>query len=225
MPIIWIDERTKSPSNETPSTAPPHPERFVYIVDDDEAVRDSLRWLLEGSGFNVRTFHSAESFLNAYTPGHFAVLILDVRMGGMSGIELHDELLRQRYDLPLIFMTGHGDVGMAVARMKLGAVDFLEKPFDDKQLISTVENAFSQARVKQNDAQRREQRQELLARLTPREQQVLELIAAGRLNKQIAGDLNISIKTVEAHRANIMDKFEVRTMADLMRRFLGSSPD
>ena len=201
-----------SPSNETPSTAPPQPERFVYIVDDDEAVRDSLRWLLEGSGFNVRTFHSAESFLNAYTPGHFAVLILDVRMGGMSGIELHDELLRQRYDLPLIFMTGHGDVGMAVARMKLGAVDFLEKPFDDKQLISTVENAFSQARVKQNDAQRREQ-------------QVLELIAAGRLNKQIAGDLNISIKTVEAHRANIMDKFEVRTMADLMRRFLGSSPD
>ena len=125
-----------SPSNETPSTAPPQPERFVYIVDDDEAVRDSLRWLLEGSGFNVRTFHSAESFLNAYTPGHFAVLILDVRMGGMSGIELHDELLRQRYDLPLIFMTGHGDVGMAVARMKLGAVDFLEKPFDDKQLIS-----------------------------------------------------------------------------------------
>ena len=122
-------------------------------------------------------------------------------------------------------MTGHGDVGMAVARMKLGAVDFLEKPFDDKQLISTVENAFNQARVKQNDAQRREQRQELLARLTPREQQVLELIAAGRLNKQIAGDLNISIKTVEAHRANIMDKFEVRTMADLMRRFLGSSPD
>ena len=102
-----------SPSNETPSTAPPQPERFVYIVDDDEAVRDSLRWLLEGSGFNVRTFHSAESFLNAYTPGHFAVLILDVRMGGMSGIELHDELLRQRYDLPLIFMTGHGDVGMA----------------------------------------------------------------------------------------------------------------
>ena len=97
-------------------------------------------------------------------------------MGGMSGIELHDELLRQRYDLPLIFMTGHGDVGMAVARMKLGAVDFLEKPFDDKQLISTVENAFNQARVKQNDAQRREQRQELLARLTPREQQVLELI-------------------------------------------------
>lgn len=211
--------------NDTPSTAPPpiHAERFVYVVDDDEAVRDSLRWLLEGSGFNVRTFHSAESFLSAYTPGHFAVLILDVRMGGMSGIELHDELLRQHHDLPLIFMTGHGDVGMAVARMKLGAVDFLEKPFDDQQLISTVNNAFRQAEEKQTDTEKRAQRQELLARLTPREQQVLELIAAGRLNKQIAGDLNISIKTVEAHRANIMDKFEVRTMADLMRRFLGSS--
>lgn len=210
--------------NDTPATSPPSPQgKFVYIVDDDEAVRDSLRWLLEGSGFNVRAFPSAESFLNAYAPGHVAVLILDVRMGGMSGIELHDELLRQHYDLPLIFMTGHGDVGMAVARMKLGAVDFLEKPFDDQQLINTVNNAFNQAREKQSDAQRREQRQELLARLTPREQQVLELIAAGRLNKQIAGDLNISIKTVEAHRANIMDKFEVRTMADLMRRFLGST--
>ena len=210
---------------DTPSTAHPasQADRFVYIVDDDEAVRDSLRWLLEGAGFSVRTFHSAESFLNAYVPGHFAVLVLDVRMGGMSGIELHDELLRQRYDLPLIFMTGHGDVGMAVARMKLGAVDFLEKPFDDQQLISTVNNAFQQAEEKQTDSEKRALRQELLDRLTPREQQVLELIAAGRLNKQIAGDLNISIKTVEAHRANIMDKFEVRTMADLMRRFLGSS--
>jgi len=157
--------------------------------------------------------------------GKFSLTVQQVRPVGQGSIKKNFELLRQRYDLPLIFMTGHGDVGMAVARMKLGAVDFLEKPFDDKQLISTVENAFNQARVKQNDAQRREQRQELLARLTPREQQVLELIAAGRLNKQIAGDLNISIKTVEAHRANIMDKFEVRTMADLMRRFLGSSPD
>ena len=107
--------------------------------------------------------------------------------------------------------------------MKLGAVDFLEKPFDDQQLISTVNNAFQQAEEKQTDSEKRALRQELLDRLTPREQQVLELIAAGRLNKQIAGDLNISIKTVEAHRANIMDKFEVRTMADLMRRFLGSS--
>ena len=210
---------------DTPPTAHPasQADRFVYIVDDDEAVRDSLRWLLEGAGFSVRTFHSAESFLNAYVPGHFAVLVLDVRMGGMSGIELHDELLRQNHNLPLIFMTGHGDVGMAVARMKLGAVDFLEKPFDDQQLISTVNNAFQQAEEKQTDSEKRALRQELLDRLTPREQQVLERIAAGRLNKQIAGDLNISIKTVEAHRANIMDKFEVRTMADLMRRFLGSS--
>ncbi|MDO4905897.1 MAG: response regulator transcription factor [Lautropia sp.] len=207
--------------NSPSSTAPqPAPEKYVYVVDDDEAVRDSLRWLLEGSGFNVRTFSSAESFLRAYAPGHFACLVLDVRMGGMSGIELHDELLRQNHDLPLIFMTGHGDVQMAVARMKLGAVDFLEKPFDDQLLIDTVNHAFKQLEERQSDTQKREQYQTLLARLTPREQQVLELIAAGRLNKQIAGDLSISIKTVEAHRANIMDKFEVRTMADLMRRFL-----
>lgn len=213
-------------STQNPNAVPaPAPEKYVYIVDDDEAVRDSLRWLLEGNGFNVRTFNSAESFLRTYTPGHFACLILDVRMGGMSGLELHDELLRQNHDLPLIFMTGHGDVQMAVARMKLGAVDFLEKPFDDQQLISTVNNAFKQLEEQQSSTQKREQYQTLLARLTPREQQVLELIAAGRLNKQIAGDLSISIKTVEAHRANIMDKFEVRTMADLMRRFLsGNNP-
>lgn len=204
-------------------TGSPFPEKYVYVVDDDEAVRDSLRWLLEGSGFSVRTFPSAESFLQTYTPGHFAVLVLDVRMGGMSGIELHDELLRQQCEIPLIFMTGHGDVGMAVSRMKLGAVDFLEKPFDDQLLITTVNNAFRQAEEKQVDSAQREQYQTLLSRLTPREQQVLELIAAGRLNKQIAGDLSISIKTVEAHRANIMDKFEVRTMADLMRRFLAAS--
>ncbi|MDO4231261.1 MAG: response regulator [Lautropia sp.] len=210
-----------TPAHET-STAPPLAEKFVYIVDDDEAVLDSLRWLLEGSGFNVRTFPSAESFLQSYAPGHFAVLILDVRMGGMSGIELHDELLRQQIDIPLIFMTGHGDVGMAVSRMKLGATDFLEKPFDDQQLITSVNNAFLLAQEKQVSGAQREHYQTLLARLTPREQQVLELIAAGRLNKQIAGDLNISIKTVEAHRANIMDKFEVRTMADLMRRFLAT---
>lgn len=201
----------------------PGPEKLVHIVDDDEAVRDSLRWLLEGSGFSVRTFPSAESFLQSYSPDQFAVLVLDVRMGGMSGIELHDQLLRQQADIPLIFMTGHGDVGMAVSRMKLGAVDFLEKPFDDQMLINIVESAFERAKEKQIDSAQREHYQALLARLTPREQQVLELIAAGRLNKQIAGDLSISIKTVEAHRANIMDKFEVRTMADLMRRFLAAS--
>ena len=196
------------------------PERIVYLVDDDEAVRDSLRWLLEGNGFVVRTFASAEAFLQDYDPTLCACLVLDVRMNGMSGIELHDELLRRAHDLPLIFMTGHGDVPMAVARMKLGAVDFLEKPFDDQQLCSTVALALEHAVERRSEVSQRERNQTLLGRLTPRERQVLDLIASGRLNKQIADDLSISIKTVEAHRANIMDKFEVRTMADLMRKFL-----
>ena len=202
------------------NAAPPSSEMLVYLVDDDEAVRDSLRWLLEGNGFGVRTFASAEDFLQAYDPAPYACLVLDVRMNGMSGIELHDELLRRGHDLPLIFMTGHGDVPMAVARMKLGAVDFLEKPFDDQQLCRTVAQALENAVGHRSEMDQRERNQTLLGRLTPRERQVLDLIASGRLNKQIADDLSISIKTVEAHRANIMDKFEVRTMADLMRKFL-----
>ena len=210
-----------SDSTRTAAGAPAaQSEMLVYLVDDDEAVRDSLRWLLEGNGFGVRTFASAEAFLQAYDPAPFACLVLDVRMNGMSGIELHDELLRRGQDLPLIFMTGHGDVPMAVARMKLGAVDFLEKPFDDQQLCRTVALALEHAVERRSEVNQRERNQTLLARLTPRERQVLDLIASGRLNKQIADDLSISIKTVEAHRANIMDKFEVRTMADLMRKFL-----
>ena len=211
---------TSDATRATTTTALPPTELLVYLVDDDEAVRDSLRWLLEGNGFGVRTFASAEAFLQAYDPAPYACLVLDVRMNGMSGIELHDELLRRGQDLPLIFMTGHGDVPMAVARMKLGAVDFLEKPFDDQQLCRTVALALEHAVERRSEVNQRERNQTLLARLTPRERQVLDLIASGRLNKQIADDLSISIKTVEAHRANIMDKFEVRTMADLMRKFL-----
>jgi FixJ family two-component response regulator len=211
-----------SPAGGAPATTGISPDMLVYLVDDDEAVLDSLRWLLEGNGFGVRTYPSAEAFLQAYDPEPFACLVLDVRMNGMSGIELHDELLRRGQDLPLIFMTGHGDVPMAVARMKLGAVDFLEKPFDDQQLRRTVAAALEHAVARRSEVHQREHNQTLLARLTPRERQVLDLIASGRLNKQIADDLSISIKTVEAHRANIMDKFEVRTMADLMRKFLAA---
>jgi two-component system response regulator TtrR len=216
---MTLDPR-RLPAGAPAATAATPPEMLVYLVDDDEAVRDSLRWLLEGNGFSVRTFASAEAFLQAFDPAPFACLVLDVRMNGMSGIELHDELLRRGQDLPLIFMTGHGDVPMAVARMKLGAVDFLEKPFDDGHFCRTVAIALEQAVERRTEFNQRESNQTLLSRLTPRERQVLDLIASGRLNKQIADDLSISIKTVEAHRANIMDKFEVRTMADLMRKFL-----
>ena len=210
-------------SNE-PVTPPGGHAGLVYVVDDDEAVRDSMRWLLEANSFSVTTFASAEQFLARLPdPEPVACLLLDVRMPGMSGLELHEELVRRGSALPLIFITGHGDVPMAVSRMKKGACDFLEKPFSDAQLRQLVADALARA-----EAARRGLREERVAcerveRLTGRESQVLELIVAGRLNKQIADDLGISIKTVEAHRANIMDKLGARTMADLMRIALRSA--
>jgi two-component system, LuxR family, response regulator TtrR len=201
-------------------------QEMVYVVDDDEAVRDSLRWLLEGQGFRVTAFESADRFLaslpadvSGTVPG---CLILDVRMPGMTGTELHDELIRRGVEIPLIFITGHGSVPMAVSSMKKGAVDFLEKPFNDEQLCMLVASAFQRTRDDGSKSVLAKRAQELLARLTPREDQVLERIVAGRLNKQIADDLDISIKTVEAHRANIMDKIEARTMADLMKTALAA---
>ncbi|GAB4481164.1 MAG: oxygen response regulator transcription factor FixJ [Burkholderiaceae bacterium] len=194
----------------------------VYVVDDDEAVRDSLQWLLEASAYRVATFDSAEAFLASFDPNAIACLILDVRMPGMSGLELQDELLARKLNLPIIFITGHGDVPMAVSTMKKGAVDFIEKPFDQTALKSLVERMLAHARETAAAAERHRLNQALLARLTPREQQVLERIVAGRLNKQIADDLGISIKTVEAHRANIMDKLRANTVADLMRIALSS---
>ncbi|MEY4013825.1 MAG: hypothetical protein RLZZ290_689 [Pseudomonadota bacterium] len=197
----------------------------VFVVDDDEAVRDSLRWLLEGNGFRVAAFESAERFLaylGAMPPGPGCV-ILDVRMPGMTGTELHEELIRRNVALPIIFITGHGSVPMAVESMKKGAIDFLEKPFNDEQLCALTAKALEKARGESERIQEAQRAQELVSRLTPREAQVLERIVAGRLNKQIADDLNISIKTVEAHRANIMDKIEARTMADLMKTALAAS--
>ncbi|HEX7388321.1 MAG TPA: response regulator transcription factor [Castellaniella sp.] len=189
----------------------------IYIVDDDEAVRDSLRWLLEANGYVVRSYAGAEEFLAAYEPEQVGVLIADVRMPGMSGLELQEALIARKAPLPIVFITGHGDVPMAVSTMKKGAVDFLEKPFNEADLRNIVATMLNQAYERVHDAQVQRDQQAVLGRLTAREQQVLERIVAGRLNKQIAGDLNISIKTVEAHRANIMEKLEVTTVADLMK--------
>src|SRR5512139_461622 len=163
----------------------------VYVVDDDEAVRDSLQWLLEGKDYRVKCFDSSESFLSRFDPREVACLIADIRMDGMSGLELQDRLLERKSPLPVVFITGHGDVPMAVTTMKKGAMDFIEKPFKEDELLSMVER-------------------------------VLERIVAGRLNKQIADDLGISIKTVEAHRANIMEKLNANTVADLLKIALGA---
>jgi RNA polymerase sigma factor (sigma-70 family) len=192
----------------------------VYVVDDDDAVRDSLQWLLEASRYRVIGFGSAEEFLDGHDPAAIAVAVIDVRMPGMSGLQLQDELIARGVTYPVIFITGHGDVPMAVTAMKKGAVDFIEKPFDQGGLKSLVERMLADARTRASENERRRLSEALMAKLTPREQQVLERIVAGRLNKQIADDLGISIKTVEAHRANIMDKLEANTVADLMRTVL-----
>ena len=193
---------------------------FVYIVDDDEAVRDSLRWLLEGNGFSVKVFSNAEELLDfskKQNHGMSGCLILDVRMPGITGVELHDVLLKEGIDIPVIFITGHGSVSLAVKSMKKGAIDFLEKPFSDEEICRLVDSSLQKARDVSDKREVNLKAQELLAKLTPRENQVLERITAGRLNKQIADDLSISIKTVEAHRANIMTKVEARTVAELIK--------
>ena len=193
----------------------------VYVVDDDEAVRDSLQWLLEGKDYRVRCFDSAESFLSRYDPREVACLIVDIRMPGVTGLELQDRLLERKSPLPIVFITGHGDVPMAVNTMKKGAMDFIPKPFNEEELLSVVERMLDQARSAFADYQHAANREALMGKLTAREAQVLERIVAGRLNKQIADDLGISIKTVEAHRANIMEKLNANTVADLLKIALG----
>jgi len=196
----------------------------VYVVDDDEAVRDSLQWLLEGKDYRVRCYESAEAFLSRYDPREVACLIADIRMGGMNGMELQARLIERQSPLPIMFITGHGDVPMAVESMKNGAMDFIQKPFQEPQLLDLVERMLERARDAFISSQQSASREALLAKLTGRESQVLERIVAGRLNKQIADDLGISIKTVEAHRANIMEKLNANTVADLLKIALGQSP-
>ena len=197
---------------------------LVYIVDDDDAVRDSVQWLLEGQGFRVQSFDSAEAFLSRCDLHKVACLLADIRMDGMNGLELQKRLAERESPLPMAFITGHGDVSMAVEAMKKGALDFIQKPFDEIALIQTVERLLAAAATSFARQRQNADRETLLATLTHRETQVLERIVAGRLNKQIADDLNISVKTVEAHRANIMKKLDADNAADLFRFVLGSEP-
>lgn len=199
-----------------------HTNSVVFIVDDDDAVRDSLRLLLETQNYTVKDFGNAEDFLNQYNGDLVSVLICDVRMPGMSGLQLQEKLIEQNATIPIVFITGHGDVPMAVNTLKKGAVDFIEKPFNLEEITSVVSRLLDEAYERINEAKTSKLNNELLGRLTARERQVLERIVAGRLNKQIADDLSISIKTVEAHRANIMEKLEASTVADLMKVVLRS---
>jgi len=191
----------------------------VYVVDDDDALRDSLRWLLESAGYKVSAHSTAERFLLAYRPGMAGCLVLDVRMPGASGLELQQELMRRAATLPIIFVTGHGDVPMAVEAVKNGAFHFLEKPFKDEQLLRLIDEASRQSVPATEHAQRLCAAARL-ATLTQREREVMDLVVHGRKNKQIADDLGISIKTVEAHRARAMEKMDVSSVAELVRATL-----
>lgn len=195
----------------------------IYIVDDDNAVRDSLRFLLETNGYIVETFPSGELFLDSYKPDSVSILITDVRMPGMSGLQLQEEMNNRKIDIPIVFITRHGTVPMAVSTMQRGAVDFIEKPFNLTHIQEVISRLINVAQDRAEKTKSQKANDALLGKLTSREQQVLERIVAGRLNKQIADDLSISIKTVEAHRANIMEKLEVSNVADLIKVALKSS--
>jgi two-component system response regulator FixJ len=194
----------------------------ILIVDDDPAVRDSLRVLLESSGFAVREHDSAKAVLSDPALDRALCLIADIRMPEMDGLQLQEELNRRKSGLPVIVVTGHGDVPLAVRAMKAGASDFLEKPFDEELLLGAVRRAKAasdEARV-QNESVETASR--LIAQLTPRELDVLKHLVAGRSNKVIAYELSISPRTVEIHRAHLMDKMEARSLSDLIRMALAA---
>jgi two-component system response regulator FixJ len=189
----------------------------VYIVDDDRAVRDSLGLLMRSIGLTSKCFASASEFLDEFEPGLSSCLIADVRMPEISGLDLQQELIERKIEIPIVFITGYGDVPMAVEAMKSGAVDFIQKPFRDQDLIDAINTAL------QKDRDRRDQLDELAAvrkraaTLTPRETEVMEKVVQGCANKVIALDLGVSQRTVELHRARVMRKMGVRSVAELVR--------
>lgn len=191
--------------------------RKVYVIDDDAAMRDSLNFLLGAADFDVTLFESAQQFLDVAAAIDFGCVVSDVRMPGVDGIELLKRLKASRNALPVLIMTGHGDVPLAVEAMKLGAIDFLEKPFEDERLIGMVETALKQAA---SGARTESETQDIAARvesLSPRERQVMEGLVAGLSNKMIARDYDISPRTIEVYRANVMTKMQAGSLSELVR--------
>lgn len=192
----------------------------VYVIDDDEAMRDSLAWLLDSNGFKVSSHENAERFLQALAsadPSTFACALIDMRLPGMSGIELQNKLREDGYLLPIAVVTGYGEVQLAVQAIKQGAVDFLEKPFEEDQICSLVEKMLSKAYLEQQQNLEMKVTKSKLTTLTKREKEVLDCLVTGCTNKQVAENLNISLKTVEAHRANLMEKLGVTGAANLLK--------
>ncbi|NUB05490.1 response regulator transcription factor [Azospirillum sp. Vi22] len=191
--------------------------RTVYVVDDDPAMRHSLGWLIGSLGVAVESFGSGEAFLRAMRADRPGCLVTDVRMPGMSGLELQDTLARAGSVLAVVVITGHGDVPMAARAFRAGAVDVIEKPFNDQLLLDRVHEALEKSRRAWEAQARKGHVRALLGRLTPRERQVADLVVQGKPNKVIAAEINLSLKTVEVHRHNVMDKLEVASVSDLTR--------
>lgn len=189
----------------------------IFLVDDDAAVRDALCLYLEATGFAVRTFDSAETFLGDIDEMGRGVLVLDQRMTGMSGLELQSELNVRGVEMPTIFITGHGDVPMSVRAMKEGATDFLEKPFRNSDLLASIEQVLAQDAVKMEDYLYQAGVREKYDGLTPREKEVMEHIVRGLPNKSVAQLLGVSMRTIEAHRGRVMEKMDARSLPDLVR--------
>ncbi|NMG47364.1 response regulator [Azoarcus communis] len=187
----------------------------AHIIDDDEAIRDALQWQFRTRGVECTLWPSAEAFLDAWQTDWRGCIVLDIRMEGMSGLECFDTLIERQCSLPVIFITGHGDVPMAVSALKKGAFDFIEKPFSDNELIERVERAIALDTERQRAAADRGTVESRLASLTAREREVMELILEGKYNKVIADQLSISMRTVEAHRSKVFDKMQVRSAVEL----------
>ena len=187
----------------------------VYIVDDDDAIRDSLSWMLQSRGISCRDFPSAEAFLDSLTPNLSGCILLDVRMSGMSGNELFEILRERGCHMPVIFLTGHGDVPLAVSALKGGAFDFFEKPCDDNQLVDRIVEALKFDEEQRAAAATAESIGVRLNRLSTRERQVMERVLAGKLNKVIADELHVSMRTVEVHRSSLFEKMGVKTAVEL----------
>lgn len=188
---------------------------LAHIVDDDEAIRDALTWLFRTRNVATQAWDSAEEFLAAWQPDWAGCIVLDIRMREMSGLECFDVLLQQGNTLPVIFLTGHGDVPMAVGALKKGAYDFLEKPFEDNALVDVVIRALESDARRQASQETQATVAGRLAQLTPREQEVMQLVLAGKFNKVIADELNISMRTVEVHRSRVFEKMGVRSAVEL----------
>ena len=194
-----------------------NPEPTVFLVDDEASVLKALSRLLRSAGLNVETFRSPQEFLQRHDPHAPGCLVLDVAMPGLNGLDLQRALAAKGTELPIIFLTGRGDIPMSVAAMKQGAVDFLTKPTNDEDLLAAIRAGIKKDRANRHAKAERSRIQQQLATLTPREREVLRYIIAGRPNKQVASDLGIVEKTVKVHRARILKKMKVRSLAELVR--------